>query len=154
MKRQRSLIILSLYLKVSVSSETKQGENVSVRVKLDSKFQREILQQVEKKLTEISGVHSVNLSSLKSHALIEVNSGEITPHALIAAIESIKGDSWQCTADFYRETVHPEWAEDHRIKGKTNWLRHPQLNAAQFLRPVYDLKKRKPRTEYKPNIME
>ncbi len=134
MNSARSLIILELYLNVSVPKENPHEETLTVRVKLDGKFQREILQQIEKTLSELSGVHSVNLTSMRSHALIDVNSSQVRPDDLIAAIERIKGDSWQCTADFNHETAKIYHIEE-KVGANVSWVRHPQLNMPYGLKP-------------------
>lgn len=125
----KHLIILSLYLRVSVSTDNKDEESISVRIKLGGKFHREILQAIEETLNAIPGVNSVNLTGMRSHAIIDAVSAEVTPAALIAALETIRGEDWQCTADLKSET-----AKLYRVKGTIDGenlgrVRHPQQGA-------------------------
>ena len=50
-------------------------------------------------LTKVAGVKTVDLKSMKGHAVVTVESGKVKPAQLVSAVNGVKGDSWYCTGE-------------------------------------------------------
>ena len=64
---------------------------------LGGKFCEAYLGNVEAALTKTSGVKSVDLKSMKGHAVVTINGEKIKADQLAAAVNGVKGDGWHCT---------------------------------------------------------
>lgn len=100
----RRLVVLSLYLSVSVSERPEKKDPEKIRVRLDGRFRGEHLKAIERVLKRLVGVKSVNLSSMKGHAIVEVTSDKVRSCHLVDAIETVRGPGWHCTAEQISET--------------------------------------------------
>ena len=54
---------------------------------------------VQYALTKVAGVKTVDLKSMKGHAVVTIEPGKVKPEQLVAAVKGVKGDSWYCTGD-------------------------------------------------------
>ena len=66
---------------------------------LGGKFCDAYLGDVEVALAKVSGVKTVDLKSMKGHAVVTVESGKVKPAQLVTAVTGVKGDSWHCTGE-------------------------------------------------------
>ena len=66
---------------------------------LGGKFCDAYLGDVEVALAKVSGVKTVDLKSMKGHAVVTVESGKVKPEQLATAVNGVKGDSWYCTGE-------------------------------------------------------
>jgi len=107
---RRSLLILSIFLSFSVplahSGKVLRVKEKTARIKLmlAGKFCGEYLGDVEKVLKNVVGVKSVDLKSMKGHALVEINPAEVNALRLVEAVKSVQGEGWYCMARLMRET--------------------------------------------------
>ena len=69
-----------------------------VTLVLGGKFCDSYPEDVETALKKVSGVKAVDLKSMPGHAVVEVEPGKAKPDQLVAAVNSVKGSGWQCTA--------------------------------------------------------
>jgi copper chaperone CopZ len=60
------------------------------------------LKDVRDALTNADGVKTIDLKSIKGHAVVIVDSGKVKPEQLATAIGKVKGDSWYCTGKIMR----------------------------------------------------
>lgn len=135
----KHLIILALYLRVSVATGNKEEDRVAIRIKLNNTFHREMIEAIEETLKALPGVNSVNLTGMRSHAIIEAASAEVTAAQMISALGTLRGEDWQCMAELKSETAKLYHAEGKIDREKLNWVRHPQQGAARpfsALRPA------------------
>ena len=66
---------------------------------LGGKFCEAYLGDVEAALAKLSGVKTVDVKSMKGHAVVTVESGKVKPAQLVTAVNGVKGDSWYCTGE-------------------------------------------------------
>ena len=66
---------------------------------LGGKFCEHYPGDVETALKKVSGVKTVDLKSMKGHAIVESNAGKVKPSQLTDAVKAVKGDGWHCTAE-------------------------------------------------------
>jgi copper chaperone CopZ len=68
-----------------------------VMLMLGGKFCDAYLGEVREALIKVAGVKTVDLKSMKGHAVVTVESGKVKPDQLAAAVNGVKGDGWHCT---------------------------------------------------------
>jgi copper chaperone CopZ len=68
-----------------------------VTLMLGGKFCEAYLSNVEAALAKTSGVKSVDLKSMKGHAVVTINREKIKSDQLAAVVNGVKGDGWYCT---------------------------------------------------------
>jgi len=66
---------------------------------LGGKYYGAYLGNVRDALTKVAGVRTVDVKSMKDHAVVSVESGKVKPEQLVAAVNGVKGDSWYCTGE-------------------------------------------------------
>jgi len=54
---------------------------------------------VQDALTKVPGVKTVDLKSMKGHAVVTIESGKIKPEQLASVVNGVKGDSWYCKGE-------------------------------------------------------
>ena len=91
-------MILGVFWCVSLggAEETKEGQ---VILMLGGKFCEFYTEDVEKTLKEIEGVTSVDLKSMKGHAIVTGGVGKLKAEQLTAAVNEVKGKGWHCKAE-------------------------------------------------------
>ena len=57
------------------------------------------LSDVDHALKRVAGVKTVDVKSMKGHAVVTVESGKVKPAQLATAVNSVKGESWYCTGE-------------------------------------------------------
>lgn len=70
-----------------------------VTLMLGGKFCEFYPEAIDTALKNVSGVKSVDLKSMKGHAIVEVESGKVKPSQLTDAVNAVKGEGWHCKAD-------------------------------------------------------
>ncbi len=75
------------------------AEDKQITLMLGGKFCEFYPDDIEKALTELSGVKAVDLKSMKGHALVTVDTSKTKPGELTAAVNTVKGSGWHCTAE-------------------------------------------------------
>ncbi|TAJ28350.1 MAG: hypothetical protein EPO64_04785 [Nitrospirae bacterium] len=66
---------------------------------LGGKFCDSYLGEVQTALKKIPGVASVDLKSMKGHAIVTGEAGKTKPEQLTAAVNALKGEGWHCKAE-------------------------------------------------------
>ncbi|MCP9441363.1 MAG: heavy-metal-associated domain-containing protein [Nitrospira sp.] len=56
------------------------------------------LEEVESAVKKVPGVKTVDLKSMKGHAVVTVEGSKATPKHLVDAVNSVKGEGWHCRA--------------------------------------------------------
>lgn len=56
------------------------------------------LGEVESAVKKVPGVKTVDLKSMKGHAVVTVEGGKATPQHLVDAVNGVKGEGWHCHA--------------------------------------------------------
>lgn len=64
---------------------------------LGGKFCETYLGDVEAALAKRSGVKTVDLKSVKGHAVVTIDGEKVRADQLAAAVNAVKGDGWHCT---------------------------------------------------------
>jgi len=75
------------------------AEDKQITLMLGGKFCEFYPDNIEKALTELSGVKAVDLKSMKGHAIVTVDTSKTKPGELTAAVNKVKGSKWHCTAE-------------------------------------------------------
>ena len=70
-----------------------------VMLMLGGRFCEAYLGDVEQALGRVAGVKTVDLKSMKGHAVVTVESGKVKPEQLATAVNGVKGESWHCTGE-------------------------------------------------------
>lgn len=70
-----------------------------VMLMLGGKYYGAYLGNVRDALTKVAGVRTVDVKSMKDHAVVTVESSKVKPEQLVAAVNGVKGDSWYCTGE-------------------------------------------------------
>jgi periplasmic mercuric ion binding protein len=70
-----------------------------IMLMLGGKFCEAYLGDVEAALTKVSGVKSVDVKSMKSHAVVTLDGMKVKADQLVAAVKGVKGDGWYCTGE-------------------------------------------------------
>jgi len=96
MKTIRTLVLgvvalALLYLPVFAAEQ-------KVTLMLGGKFCDSYLGDVESALKKVSGVKSVDVKSMKGHAIVTADAS-VKPKDLVTAVNGVKGDGWNCKAD-------------------------------------------------------
>ena len=73
-----------------------------VMLMLGGKYCDAYLGAVRDALTKVAGVKTVDLKSMKGHAVVTVESGKVKPEQLATAVNGVKGDGWYCTAEIMK----------------------------------------------------
>jgi len=96
MKTVRILVLIVVALAIieipALAAEQK------VTLMLGGKFCESYLGEVESALKKVSGVKAVDVKSMKGHAVVTADSS-VKPKDLVAAVNKVKGDGWDCKAD-------------------------------------------------------
>jgi mercuric ion binding protein len=69
-----------------------------VTLMFGGKFCESYLGDVETALKEHHGVKSVDVKSMKGHAIVMFDSEKVKGDQLTEAVNGVKGDGWHCTA--------------------------------------------------------
>ena len=64
---------------------------------LGGKFCETYPGDVDAALAKLSGVKSVDLKSMKGHAVVTIDGEKIKADQLVTAVNGVKGDGWYCT---------------------------------------------------------
>lgn len=64
---------------------------------LGGKFCETYLGDVDAALAKLSGVKSVDLKSMKGHAVVTIDGEKVKVDQLAAAVNGVKADGWNCT---------------------------------------------------------
>ncbi len=75
------------------------AEGKQITLMLGGKFCEFYPDDIEKALTELSGVKAVDLKSMKEHAIVTVDTSKTKTEELTAAVNKVKGSGWHCTAE-------------------------------------------------------
>jgi copper chaperone CopZ len=75
------------------------GSGDKTTLMLGGKFCEHYLGDVETALKKVPGVKSVDLKSMKGHAIVDSEAGKVKPGQLTEAVNKVKGDGWHCTAE-------------------------------------------------------
>lgn len=70
-----------------------------VTLMLGGKFCESYPEEVQSALKQVSGVKTVDLKSMKGHAVVETEAGKVKPEQLASAVNKVKGEGWHCTAE-------------------------------------------------------
>jgi len=74
------------------------AEDKQITLMLGGQFCEFYPDNIKKALTELSGVKAVDLTSMKGHAIVTVDTSKTKPDELAAAVHKVKGEGWHCTA--------------------------------------------------------
>lgn len=74
------------------------AEDKQITLMLGGQFCEFYPDNIKKALTELSGVKAVDLTSMKGHAIVTVDTSKTKPDELAAAVNKVKGAGWHCTA--------------------------------------------------------
>lgn len=66
---------------------------------LGGKFCEAYLGDVEAALTKLPGVKTVDLKSMKGHAMVTLDGTKVKEDQLISAVNGVKGNGWHCTGE-------------------------------------------------------
>ena len=75
------------------------GSDQKITLMLGGKFCEMYLEDVEGALKKVPGVKSVDLKSMKGHAIVVADGDKVKPRQLTDAVKGVKGEAWHCTAD-------------------------------------------------------
>ena len=75
------------------------GSDQKTTLMLGGKFCEMYLGEVDTALKKVPGVKSVDLKSMKGHAIVVADGDKVKPRQLTDAVKSVKGEAWNCTAD-------------------------------------------------------
>jgi mercuric ion binding protein len=70
-----------------------------IMLMLGGKYCEAYLGDVEAALTKVSGVKSVDIRSMKGHAVVTLDGMKVKTDQLVAAVKEVKGDGWYCTGE-------------------------------------------------------
>lgn len=98
MKRIAMAVIISMAMIVGSGIGTAFASEQKVTLMLGGKFCDAYLGDVSEALKKVTGVKEVDLKSMKGHAVVTVDSGKAKPEQLATAVNGVKGDGWNCTA--------------------------------------------------------
>lgn len=98
MKRMAMGALIGMVMIVGAGPGTAFAGEQKVTLMLGGKFCDAYLGDVSDALKKVSGVKDVDLKSLKGHAVVTVDSGKTKPDQLATAVNGVKGDGWNCTA--------------------------------------------------------
>jgi copper chaperone CopZ len=73
------------------------GADQSVTLMLGGKFCDAYLGDVRDALVKVAGVKTVDLKSMKGHAVVTVDGSKVKPDQLAQVVNGVKGDGWHCT---------------------------------------------------------
>ena len=73
-----------------------------VMLMLGGKYCDAYVGDVQNALTKVAGVKTIDLKSMKGHAVVTVESGKVKPAQLVTAVNSVKGDGWYCTGEIMK----------------------------------------------------
>jgi len=75
------------------------GSDQKVTLMLGGKFCDMYLGEVDTALKKVPGVKSVDLKSMKGHAIVMTDGDKVKPRQLTDAVKAVKGEAWHCTAE-------------------------------------------------------
>ncbi|MBI4400550.1 MAG: hypothetical protein HY581_02820 [Nitrospirae bacterium] len=70
-----------------------------VTLMLGGKFCEFYPEAIQTALQKVDGVKSVDLKSMKGHAVVQVEADKVRPGQLTDAVNAVKGDGWHCKAE-------------------------------------------------------
>lgn len=86
--------VLALGTATALAAEDKQ-----VTLMLGGKFCEFYPDNVEKALKKLPGVKTVDLKSMKGHAIVTVDTTKTKPKELVATVNQVKGSGWHCKGE-------------------------------------------------------
>jgi copper chaperone CopZ len=95
--RQLMLIVVTSGMALWIWTAPASAAEQKVTLMLGGKFCESYLGEVKDALTKVDGVKNVDLKSMKGHAVVTVD-GKTKPDQLATAVNGVKGDGWNCTA--------------------------------------------------------
>lgn len=98
MKRMTMGALISMAMIVGAGLGTGFAGEQKVTLMLGGKFCDAYLGDVSEALKKVPGVKEVDLKSMKGHAVVTVDGGKAKPDQLATAVNGVKGDGWNCTA--------------------------------------------------------
>ena len=75
------------------------GSDQKITLMLGGKFCDMYLGDVEDALKKVPGVKSVDLKSMKGHAIVVADGEKVKTRQLTDAVKGVKGEAWHCTAE-------------------------------------------------------
>ena len=75
------------------------GSEQKTVLMLGGKFCDMYLGEVDTALKKVPGVKSVDLKSMKGHAIVMTEGDKVKPRQLTDAVKAVKGEAWNCTAE-------------------------------------------------------
>jgi periplasmic mercuric ion binding protein len=91
-----SLLCLVLLCSGLERAQGAVGKNVTLM--LGGQYCDLYLTDVESALKKLEGVATVDLKSMKGHAIVTIAGDKTTVNHLIQAVNAVKGDGWHCRA--------------------------------------------------------
>lgn len=111
-KRMKSLISLFLTLVLgyaSIPNLTEAAAQQRVTIKLGGRYCDFHTIDVEQALKRVAGVVDVDMNSYPGRVMIVMRAGKVNPDHLLAAVQQIKGEGYNCTAKFDGEAGKIEY---------------------------------------------
>lgn len=96
--RQPMLVLLAGVVMIGFGIPSASAAEQKVTLMLGGKFCDAYLGDVSEALMKVSGVKAVDLKSMKGHAIVTVEGDKTKPNQLVSAVNAVKGDGWNCTA--------------------------------------------------------
>lgn len=70
-----------------------------VMLMLGGKYCDAYVGNVQDALAKVPGVKTVDLKSMKGHAVVTIESGKVKPEQLASIVNGVKGDGWYCKGE-------------------------------------------------------
>lgn len=90
------LTAVSIILLTAVSA---RAGDEKITLMLGGKFCDMYVGEVEDALKKVPGVKSVDVKSMKGHAVVVADGTKVKPRQLTDAVKAVKGEAWHCTAE-------------------------------------------------------
>jgi mercuric ion binding protein len=97
--RSGTTLLITAAFAISLMAAQVGAADRTVTLMLGGKFCDSYLDDVDGALKKVAGVKSVDLKSMKGHAVVKVEPGKAKPEQLVAAVNGVKGSGWNCMAE-------------------------------------------------------
>ncbi len=97
--RQIKTLAFTVTFGLILCSASAWGAEQKVTLMLGGKFCEFYPDAIQTALKKVAGVTTVDLKSMKGHAIITGEAGKMKEGQLVDAVNAVKGDGWHCKAE-------------------------------------------------------
>ncbi len=102
MRRSSALMWAMGFGLLLAAGQVGAGSEQKVTLMLGGKFCDAYTDQVGAALKKVPGVKTVDVKSMKGHAIVDTEAGKVKPAQLTDAVKTVKGEGWFCTAEIMK----------------------------------------------------